>query len=49
VLAAHPAGLHTTAIAQQLGYSGDLGPTLRGTWRDHHVRRVALGVYGLAG
>jgi hypothetical protein len=44
VLAAHPEGLHVTAIAQQLGYGGDLGPTLRGMLRDEHVRRVGLGV-----
>jgi hypothetical protein len=45
VLAAHPEGLHQTAIARELDYDGDLGPTLRAMRRDRLVCRVAAGVY----
>jgi hypothetical protein len=45
VLAAHPEGVHHQEVAQQLGYAGDLGPTLRAMLRDGHVRRVGPGVY----
>jgi hypothetical protein len=47
VLAAHPEGLHQTALARELGYGGDLGPTLRAMRRDEHVRRVGPGVYAV--
>jgi hypothetical protein len=48
VLAAHPEGLHHTALAQALGYGGDLSPTLRAMHRDRLVQRVGPGVYQVA-
>jgi hypothetical protein len=49
VLAAHPEGLHQTAVAAALGHVGDLGPTLRAMLRDQLVQRLGPGVYAVAG